>query len=641
MAKFIMLDHSLYGVGGHHYAYAANVLRAAEAMGHEIVLIAHAGFRPPADLPTSWRLIPAFTRDAYHGFSVFDGNEQSLRSMISLYPQAKSLGGRTWDWLQANINWRNVSRTHRRRVRQRRKNLRQTSHVLDQFVRECDEAFKLFDVCAGDTVFVPTLTEFDLKWIVMFLARRPNLSGTPWHLQFHFNFLEGREPEYSTQCEQLEAMRKHFAAQIAHVPDHRLLFYTTTRPLAAQYERLGVGPFQPLPYPVTSESSVRNAEPARVKAHRRFRLTCGGCVRPEKGYEWLNSAVADLWDDYFAPGRLQLVIQTDVKNLPLSLPRRQRPQFVDDIARVESADAPVVCVRGPLPADDYARLIQAADIGLFLYDSRRYYTRCSGVLLEMLSAGVPVIVPAGCWLSAQIAEEVSSHLDALLPSLSTVKHLSAAEAGWRPMSIASVRASGDQPPGIPTATKIRDAVVFGGTDDVASCTLRLPVSATDLGLRLTWPDSSPPGVYVRLVSRQFDASGRSVATYSTILEQRADHQATPALVHLRGNAARVELILENAFNDSTVVADVDLTFVAADGHCAAGASGLIAADRGQLPELLADLTQNYAHYRQTATAFAKQLTWNHLPERTVAALKSNQGRVDQLVADVQRRARAA
>ena len=45
MAKFIMLDHSLYGVGGHHYAYAANVLRAAEAMGNEIVLITHANFR--------------------------------------------------------------------------------------------------------------------------------------------------------------------------------------------------------------------------------------------------------------------------------------------------------------------------------------------------------------------------------------------------------------------------------------------------------------------------------------------------------------------------------------------------------------------------------------------------------------------
>jgi glycosyltransferase involved in cell wall biosynthesis len=640
MAKFIMLDHSLYGVGGHHYAYAANVLRAAEAMGNEIVLITHTDFRAPADLPPSWRLLPTFTRDAYHGLSVFGGTENSLRRMTSLYPQPKKLKGRLWEWLQANFNWRNVSRTHRRQVRQHRKSLRISSEVLDGFVSQCDDAFKSVEVRAGDTVFVPTLTEFDLKWIVTFLARRPDLSSTPWHLQFHFNFLEGREPDYAAQEEQFEAMRRHFASQLAHVPGHPLFFYTTTRPLAAQYERLGAGKFQPLPYPVKPPSPIRESEPAETKTHQRLRLTCGGCVRPEKGYEWLNSAIAELWDDYFASGRLQLVIQTDAKNLSFSLPRRQRAQFVD-ASHIDSAEAPIICVRGPLSAESYDQLIHSADIGLFLYDSQRYYTRCSGVLLEMLTAGVPVIVPAGCWLSAQIAEEIYSHLDALLPSLSSVKHYSAAEAGWRPMSIANVPARGNQPPPIRTAAKVRDAIVFGGADDVASCTLRVPGSATDLGLTLTWSDSTSPGVYVRLISRQLDASGHSVGTVSTILERRTSHQATPALLQLKPNVTSVELTLENAFNDGTVVADLDTSFVAADRRFPVGAVGLIAADRGQLPELLAELTQHYSHYRQTAAAFAKQLTWNHLPERTVAALKSNQSRLERTVPEVERRARAA
>ncbi len=51
MAKFIMLDHSLYGVLGHHYSYALNVLRAAEARGDEIVLATHVKFRPPGSQP--------------------------------------------------------------------------------------------------------------------------------------------------------------------------------------------------------------------------------------------------------------------------------------------------------------------------------------------------------------------------------------------------------------------------------------------------------------------------------------------------------------------------------------------------------------------------------------------------------------
>ena len=45
---------------------------------------------------------------------------------------------------------------------------------------------------------------------------------------------------------------------------------------------------------------------------------------------------------------------------------------------------------------------QYADVGLFLYNPQRYVARCSGVLLELLIRGVPVVVPQGCWLSDQL-----------------------------------------------------------------------------------------------------------------------------------------------------------------------------------------------------------------------------------------------
>jgi len=66
-----------------------------------------------------------------------------------------------------------------------------------------------------------------------------------------------------------------------------------------------------------------------------------------------------------------------------------------------------------MDANAYLKWIQSADIGLFLYDSRRYYTRCSGVLIEMLACGNPVIVPAGCWLSRQIAKPNHQYLETL------------------------------------------------------------------------------------------------------------------------------------------------------------------------------------------------------------------------------------
>jgi hypothetical protein len=133
-----------------------------------------------------------------------------------------------------------------------------------------------------------------------------------------------------------------------------------------------------------------------------------------------------------------------------------------------------------------------------------------------------------------------------------------------------------------------------------------------------------------------------VQSFSTVLEQRADGSATPALIHLKPGARKVQLIVENAFHEAAVeAADVEVLILAARSRCPAGAVGLIAADHVQLPVLLADLTQNYTHYRQTAGDFAKQLTWNHLPERTVVALRSNQGLSEKAAGGIERRSRAA
>ena len=55
-----------------------------------------------------------------------------------------------------------------------------------------------------------------------------------------------------------------------------------------------------------------------------------------------------------------------------------------------------------LNTESYHRWLSSADLGLFLYDPKRYEARCSGVLLELLARGVPVIVPDDCWLASQV-----------------------------------------------------------------------------------------------------------------------------------------------------------------------------------------------------------------------------------------------
>ena len=187
------------------------------------------------------------------------------------------------------------------------------------------------------------------------------------------------------------------------------------------------------------------------------------------------------------------------------------------------------------------------------------------------------------------------------------------------------------------------AITFGGADQGLTCALPIPASATDLALTITWPESPPPGVYVRLTSRQFDSAGNAIRTFLTVFEQRAGNRSVPGLVHLQPGAAKIELTLENAFHPSVVeLADIDCRFLSAAGqHCPAGAVGLIAADHAQLPELLADLMRNLEHYRATAADFGKQFKQEHQTARTIERLKLNQGLVPQVVAGSDRPLRAA
>ncbi len=99
-----------------------------------------------------------------------------------------------------------------------------------------------------------------------------------------------------------------------------------------------------------------------------------------------------------------------------------------------SATPPVVYAPFPLDLERYAELVRSSDIGLLLYDSTRYYARCSGVLLEMLSAGVPVIVPGGCWLSEQIHDENQRHLRDIAARATAMKQISHANGAALPFT---------------------------------------------------------------------------------------------------------------------------------------------------------------------------------------------------------------
>lgn len=59
-------------------------------------------------------------------------------------------------------------------------------------------------------------------------------------------------------------------------------------------------------------------------------------------------------------------------------------------------------VKGALDSQRYAREILLSDVILIPYSQNNYISRSSGIFSEAMAAGIPVIVPAGTWMSAQL-----------------------------------------------------------------------------------------------------------------------------------------------------------------------------------------------------------------------------------------------
>ena len=452
--RFVLLDQSLTGFVGHHYAYARLLLAAAREAGFRPVLAAN---RRLGDLGPDFPEVEVhrpFRHTTYcrHTYDADHRQRISTRLVRAL------------------------------RVR--------------SFAAGCAALFRAIPLEEGDVVFAATMSELDFAGLSRWLAAEPASRRASWHVQFHLNLFRGREDDYGNQEPLAVKVRGVLAAALAPLGGHRLRLRCTTEALVRQYARLGVGSFKALAYPI-DKAFVPRAD--ATGDARPLRVAFLGHNRREKGTSHLQQLVDELWDPYLRSGRVQLVVQARPGKLHLVLPANA-PEGIE----------PVVFAPVGLSRDRYVELVRITDVGLLLYDAERYYTRCSGVLLEMLCAGVSVLVPAANWLADQIAEPIQLHLDALV----------AAQGPER--SIASGTSFGAAP------QRLR---------------LDLPPPARDLLVSCTWSAPLKPGVFVAMEARQLDAAGAVLATASHILGPREGGLPVRALLRVANEArARARVV---------------------------------------------------------------------------------------------------
>jgi len=419
MPNFVVIDHSITDLAGHHYGYAAHVLGAAERAGYQPVLAtnrkyasapdANAGLGETRGAEAQWPIHRVYEFDFWAELEAA-WPRRVLRSIANrLFRTCAVFRSRRVYQLQnaANNSARRepgeaspepgvVHKLVRLLADVYRRTLGHNHPVPPQkataaFARDTKLLFEKVELGAGDIVFIPTISHRDMLGLLEFFRNGSQSAGASWHLLFRRSLPESSAQGDASPDAALNEIRGAFESFRREAGGRRVYFYTDSEELTEQYNQLGTFRFRTLPIPHTCTSQER------ILSNGPCRITYLGDARREKGYHLLPAIVRDLKTDYLETGKARFVVQSN--------PNPREGEGETAIARAELDCFPpsmVTLYNEPLSSDGYKDLLLHSDITLLPYDRIDYSARSSGILAESLAAGIPVIVPAGTWLSRQL-----------------------------------------------------------------------------------------------------------------------------------------------------------------------------------------------------------------------------------------------
>jgi glycosyltransferase involved in cell wall biosynthesis len=372
ITKLLIVDQSLRDLNGHHFEYDISVAAAAIGMGISALIAAHEGCDPSLRAAGA-TITPYFHRawdDVHQGRFV-----RAVRQVLTPLPgPIRAAVIWTGSRVKVALGGAGTSEASSRRS-------------LPSFGTELAALIDAEDLAVTDHVLVHTLSLAELHALTAALEPRgklptihivlrrdadePAIRNGPWGgIRLVFD-----------RVRTSEALRRH------------LRFYADTSQLCRQYEALSGGvPVAQLPIPHGLPVEERKSEISTL--NRPMTATYLGNARTEKGFHYLPDAIDALRASHLETGRLRFVIQANA-NLSLEddvIARSRRRLQRYPAEQVELIDR-------PLHVADFQRRLLDADLILLPYQAERYRKRSSGILVQALVGGIPVVVPGGTWLS--------------------------------------------------------------------------------------------------------------------------------------------------------------------------------------------------------------------------------------------------
>jgi len=437
----------------------------------------------------------------------------------------------------------------------------------------------------GDIVFIPTLSEFDMLGLLYAFQKRTVAEKVSWHLLFRRNIFVGRDPQYSQQMNNLKLLRSKFLYFRNQAQNHQVFFYTDTDKLTYQYNYLKAVLFSTLPIPVNEELQINQRD---IDSSTPIKITYIGDARREKGYQYIPEIARRLYMNYIKTNKVKFILQSNFSfteyqhNSDVFMARHQLEQFAEGVELIKDS----------LSTTEYLELVRSSDIGLILYDRDNYYARSSGALVEYLSAGIPVIVPSGSWMSDQIADCSYQHHDQLKRDYGFVKMREKIDYVWS-------NYDDDE----------RINIRFGGKDDKLECLVVLPDNIKYLLVSFEL-DSSMEGTYISIEFVEMNGQVEPLAQKKVTVGKSFNNKRVSAMFNLSETNSSIALLwFYNAFgNEKAVIKDVQLHYYDGINELPIASVGIVVDDAENAVEAIKEIVDHYPHYRQSAKDYS--VNWN-------------------------------
>ena len=373
--RMILVDDNIRDVGGHYFELATLLLTGAERLGFRNVLATHATFETHSTVPSSWLVKPTFqTRRLVRWSLGVDGNSTQQRDL-----NGRPIGGAKWQNLIARMKDQTV-------LPQKR-----PQRMLQQWSQNLCEMLTTIQPGPADSLLINTGDDFAMLALAAAL-KQMNLPAMRVDIIFHFALYE---PGQSNRSIRLNQIGRQIRYALDKLRPHDVHLHATTDSLAEQLRatECGVG-ISAIPYPTRQRVVTPHNDSETIKA------VLAGLPRAEKGRGAIAELLEGVETTLLKNNRFQISMQMPQDRWRQMVPTTMHRTY--EQALTGKKDGPLEVMTANLTTQAYHEWLDTADLGLFLYEPDRYVARCSGVLLEMLARGIPVIVPDGCWLADQV-----------------------------------------------------------------------------------------------------------------------------------------------------------------------------------------------------------------------------------------------